>query len=179
MSITRIAVRYAQSLYDIAKTNNVLENVVVDIRNLNKIVAESKDFNYFLQSPLIAKDKKRESLRLIFESFQKDTLNLFLLMTEKNREMYISQMGTQFIQLYNKSHSITEALVTSASALEKDSLSQIEKYIKAQTGANSVNIETRTNTDLIGGLTIMFDGKIYDSSISSQIKKIKKELKIA
>jgi len=179
MSETRIASRYAQSLYDAVSAQKNLDAVVADVRNLNTIVTESREFNQFLQSPLIAKDTKTQIFSKLFSTYQKDTLNLFLLMTRKNRESFIGNMGLQFMALYNKSHGITEATVTTANELTDDSIAKIEQFIKHSTGAKSVNIHTKIDPTLIGGITIMFEGKIYDSSISSQIKKIKKELKIA
>ena len=102
----------------------------------------------------------------------------FLLMVSKSRESLIGKMGAEFILIYNKHHAITEVNVTSASELDKDNLQKIEQYIKLNTNAKTVNIHSKVDPTIIGGLTIMFEGKIYDSSISSQIKKIKKELKI-
>lgn len=179
MSETRIAARYARSLYDTAVSGGSLEKVVGDMRNLNEVVAGSREFNQFLHSPLISKENKKEAMKKIFHGFHAETLNLFLLMTSKNREAYIGPMGNQFMQIYNRNHGITEAVVTTASELDKDSLSKIEQFIKSNTGAKTVQLQTRIDAGLLGGLTIMFEGKIYDSSISSQIKKIKKELKIA
>lgn len=179
MSDTRIASRYAKALYETAADSNKLEAVVGDIRELNAVVTGSADFNTFLQSPLIGKEAKLQSLNKLFGKFQDQTRNLFNLMATKSREDLIGNMGLEFIKIYNRNHGITEVQVTTASELDKDSLSKIEQFVKSNTGAKSVNIHTKTDATLIGGLTIMFDGKIYDSSVSSQIKKIKKELKIA
>lgn len=179
MSETRIAARYARSLYSRAEDLKALDAVVSDMKQLNLIVAESKDFNVFLQSPLISKELKKNALDKIFSGFHAETRNLFRLMAEKSRESYISAMGNSFLQLYNQNNGITEAVVTTATEIDKDSLLQIENFVKSKTGAGSVEIVTKTDPSIIGGITIMFDGKIYDSSISSQLKKIKKELKIA
>lgn len=179
MSETKIAYRYAKSLFDKANDASVLKEVASDIRNLNDIVKSNRDFTQFLQSPLISRDTKKSTLRKIFGSFNKETVNLFELMTDKNREGFIGLVGIEFIKIFNRTHGITEALVTSAAPMDQESLDRVELFVKSKTGAKSVEISAKVDPSIIGGITVMFEGKIYDSSIASQIKKIKKELNIA
>lgn len=179
MSDTKIAARYAKSLYDKASDSGVLESVASDIRNLNEITLSNRDFVKFLQSPLISRESKKNTLNRIFSTFNKETINLFSLMTDKSRESLIGFVGTEFAKIYNKSHGVTVATVTSAAALDADSLEKVEQFVKANTGANAVEITSKVDPSLVGGITIMFEGKIYDSSIATQIRKIKKELNIA
>jgi F0F1-type ATP synthase delta subunit len=63
--------------------------------------------------------------------------------------------------------------------LDKDTLAEIEKFVKKQAGSKQVVITKKVAPALIGGLTIMFDGKMYDSSVMGQINKMKKELNLA
>ena len=179
MSETKIAGRYANSLYQKAKEVNLLDSIASDIRNLNTLVLESAEFNTFINSPLISKTTKKSSLNKIFTSFNKETLALFNLMAEKSRENLIAIMGIEFIKIYNANNGITSAEVTSATDVDKDTLDKIEQFIKSKTGAKTVQMTIKTNSQLIEGMMIMFDGKIYDSSILTQLRKIKKELKIA
>jgi len=69
--------------------------------------------------------------------------------------------------------------VNSAVELSKSTLSDIEKYVKSITDSKSVDVKTNIDTSVVGGLTIEFGGKIFDSTVSTQINKIKKELQIA
>jgi F-type H+-transporting ATPase subunit delta len=179
MSDSKIASRYALSLYDKASETGVLESVATDIRSLNQVVSENRDFTKFLNSPLISRETKKNALNKIFTGFNKETLNLFHLMADKGRENLISFVGLEFMKIYNKQNSITEALVTSAAALDANSLKQVEQYVKAKTAAKAVQLTTKVDPSLVGGMTIMFEGKIYDNSIATQINKLKKELNIA
>ncbi|MBS3914801.1 MAG: ATP synthase F1 subunit delta [Bacteroidetes bacterium] len=179
MSESKIASRYAKSLYDKAADTGDLESVASDIKNLNLISHSNRDFNRFLNSPLISRETKKATLAKIFASFNKETINLFNLMADKSRENLIAFVGQEFTKIYNQNHGITIAVVTSATELDKDSLEKVENYVRSKTGAKKVEITTETDPSLIGGMTIMFEGKIYDSSVSGQINKIKTELNIA
>lgn len=179
MSDVKIASRYAKSLYDRAVETGSLESVARDITNLNEAVTQSADFRLFLNSPLIARNTKKEALKKIFSGYHDDTRGLFDLMADKGREEFIAQAGIEFIRIYNREKGITHAEVTSAVELDKDTVKKISEFVKKHTGAREVVIHQKTDANLIGGLTIMFEGRIYDSSVLAQIYKMKKELNLA
>jgi F0F1-type ATP synthase delta subunit len=64
-------------------------------------------------------------------------------------------------------------------ALSNSTIAEIETYVKTHTKANTVRINTRLDASIIGGITIEFNGRIFDNTVSTQLKKIKKELQIA
>ena len=104
---------------------------------------------------------------------------VYALMIEKNREAFIPAMSQSFIAMYNEANKIVEVEVNSAVELSKNTIADIEKYVKSVTDSKSVDIKTKIKKDVVGGLTIEFGGKIFDSTVSTQINKIKKELQIA
>ena len=58
-------------------------------------------------------------------------------------------------------------------------IEDIESYVKAQSNAKTIQLTQNIKPSLIGGLTIEFGGKIYDNTVSNQLRKIKKELQLA
>jgi F-type H+-transporting ATPase subunit delta len=122
---------------------------------------------------------KKEAIDKIFSSSNELTRNLYALMISKFREAYIPAMGKVFLKQFNKQNQIVSVEITSAVELDKKVLSQIESYVIDNTHAKSVELTTKIEKELIGGLTVEFDGKIYDNTVITQIKKFKKELQIA
>lgn len=118
-------------------------------------------------------------LRQICKGFNEISLSVFDMMADKSRENLLGEMAESFISIYNKANGITLAEVTSAIALDKDTLSGIEQFVKNHAGSKQVVITQKVNFALIGGLTILFDGRMYDSSVIGQINKMKKELNLA
>lgn len=57
MSDFVVASRYAKSLLDISKENGALESVKSDMDALAKAIAESKDLELLLKSPIISQEK--------------------------------------------------------------------------------------------------------------------------
>ena len=179
MSDFRIASRYAKALFDRALETSSLDVVKNDIDHLKVLVEESREFVLFLQSPLYKKSNKQDALKKLFASANELTLNVFLLMTEKYREAMIPEMGVAFLRMYNNHNQIVEVTVESAVALDKKTIGDIETYVKAQSNAKTIQLTQNINPSVIGGLTIEFGGKIYDNTVSNQLRKIKKELQLA
>ncbi len=179
MSNFRIASRYAKALFDRSIETSSLDVVKNDIDHLNALVAESREFVLFLQSPLYKKSSKQDALKKLFASADQLTLNVFLLMAEKHRESMIPEMGVAFLRMYNNHNQIVEVTVESAVSLDNKTIMEIETYVKAQSNAKTIQLTQNINPSLIGGLTIEFGGKIYDNTVSNQLRKIKKELQLA
>jgi F-type H+-transporting ATPase subunit delta len=174
-----IASRYAKCLFDIASEKNQQDVIAEDASNFLKIVAESVELTDFLESPLMSKTTKKETMRRLFKGFNETTLSVFDMMADKSRENFLASMAQSYLTIYNKANGITLAEVTSAIALDKDTLSEIEQFVKKHAGSKKVVITQKVDSGLIGGLTILFDGRMYDSSVTGQINKMKKELNLA
>ncbi len=179
MSDFRIASRYAKALFDRAVETSTLDVIKKDIDHLRMMVAESRELVLFLQSPLYKKSVKQDALKKLFASSNELTQNVYNLMTEKFREAFIPAMGDAFMSMYNKHNQIVEVTVVSAVALDKNTIVEIEKFVKANSNAKTIELTQQVKPAVIGGLTIEFGGKIYDNTVLNQIRKIKKELRLA
>ena len=179
MSELKIASRYAKALFLKTKEDGVLDAVMKDMQELIDLSRDSREFIVFLESPLYNTAAKKEVVLKITEKQNELSRGVYSLMVDKNRESYIPAMAKSFIAMYNEANKIVQVVVNSAVELSKSTLSDIEKHVKSITDSKSVDIKTNIDESVLGGLTIEFGGKIFDSTVSTQIKKIKKELQIA
>ena len=179
MSELKIASRYATALFSKAMDDKTIEAVMADILVVQKACQESDDLVVFLNSPMLRKSVKQAGLSKIFDTCSNLTKQLLQLMAEKNREAFIPAMTDAFVNLYNRHMGITTAVVTSAVQLSESALEAVKKYVAQTSGANRVLLTQSIDPTVIGGLNIVFDGKIYDATLSNQILKLKKDLQIA
>lgn len=179
MSDLKIASRYAKSLFDLSSEKGSVEAVADNMRNLQLIAGASADFNLLLGSPLFSRAQKSAAIGKLFASFDVSVCSLFDLMIEKNRESLIPMVAEEFIRIYNQANGFIHAEVVSATDLDDETMSRISAFVKANTGAKQVFINQKTDQNLIGGMTVSFEGKFYNSSVLGQIQKMKKELNIA
>ena len=82
MSVSRIAIRYAKPLLDLAVEKKVLDKVKADMENFIEICKENRQFTSMLRSPIIAHLKKAEVLNKIFKGKVNDlTLSALTIIT--------------------------------------------------------------------------------------------------
>lgn len=179
MSEQRIASRYAKALFDKAVEQNLLDVVNNDINALLELTAASKELVLFLQSPLYKMSVKKSALDALFAKHHDLTKALYTLMVNKKREAFIPEMAQAFSRLYNQLNKIVFVDIESAVTLDGATISKIESYVKDITKANAVKSNVRIDAAIIGGITIEFNGQIFDNTVATQLKKIKKELQIA
>jgi len=177
MSVSKIAGRYAKSLIDLAQEQGKLETVLGDINSF-KTATANRDLHMMLKSPIINTTKKRSILQAIFgESFDEMTMAFVNIVLTKGREEALPEICAEFINQYRSLKNITSATVISAVALNDETLGKIKDKIRSEMSQNggAVEIETRVDPSLLGGFVIEVGDKLYDASVATRLKKLRKE----
>ena len=174
----KVAFRYAKSLFDVALSNQNLEEVYNDMVNFAATCSENKELAPALKSPIVTSKQKSNLLLKVFASYEKEILNFFELVASKNRAGVLPHIAAQFISLYNEHNGILEVSVSSAQALTDKERKDIIAYLEKQTGAKDIKMAETVDSSIIGGLVIKYGDSLIDSSVLSQINNIKKELQI-
>jgi F-type H+-transporting ATPase subunit delta len=175
MSEIQVASRYAKSLIDLAQEQNVLEPVRGDIELFLKTCRENPLLRAVLANPIIGPDKKRAILAELFTGkVNPMLLSYFTIVVNKGRSEILYATAKEFINNYNTRKNIVKATVSSAAPLSVKNLKQIEDAVKEVT-KGEVILETKVDPDLIGGYILKVGDKQFDASISSSLKKLKKE----
>lgn len=179
MASSKVAIRYAVSLFDVALDADILEKVKANMQEIVEASESNEDFLKALKSPIVSSAQKATLLRTVFASSEKETLLFFDLITSKNRSSELIQVAKEFNNLFNNHNGIVEVNVETATELSDEKKASLTSSLIKQTGAKSIALNIKTNPDLIGGMVIKYGDRLLDNSISSQIKKLKKELEIA
>jgi F-type H+-transporting ATPase subunit delta len=179
MASSKVAARYAVSLFEVALEAGVLDKVNADMINVLDASKSNKDFIKALQSPVIPTSNKSALLKTVFSSSQKETTSFFDLITSKNRSSELLFVAQEFQNLYNSHNGIVEVNVETATDLSESKQNELTAFLEKQTGAKRIALNINTNPDLIGGMVVKYGDRLLDNSILSQINKLKKELDIA
>ena len=175
MKGTKAATRYAQALLELAVEQNQLEQVYADMVQFNQAVNDTKEFQVFLNSPVINSDKKKEVLNSVFTEFSSLSLSFIGLVTKKQREGLLPFVASSFVQLYKTHKGIVEVTVYSASQLDAAVKDQIIAKIRtAVTG--EIELTEKINADLIGGFVVEMGDTRVDASVASQLNNLKQRL---
>jgi F-type H+-transporting ATPase subunit delta len=171
-----VANRYAKSLMEIAIETNQLEAVRADMKLVEKVCNENREFVLFLESPVIKTDKKLIVLDSIFKSKISDTTLAFLsLIAKKHREMLINEIAKAFDEAYKHTKNIYTAVITSASGLDAMSKQKVLDLIKSQLNGEVELIE-KVDATTIGGFVLKIGDKQLDKTVAHQLSNMKKQL---
>jgi len=176
MDQSAITVRYAKAFFSLAKEKNLQETLKSDVELIFSICEKSSDFILLLETPIVKTMKKVELFTLIFSGKIHDhTLNFLKLIAENKREIYIPGICRNFLSLTRKDQNIKTAVLTTASEIETDTVKKIKKLIEKELGTK-IELSTKVNSNIIGGLILRLEDKQCDASVTTQLKKIKQTL---
>ena len=172
---SRAAIRYARAIYEIADEEKLIEEVFNDMIRINKLNRDSFDFKNLLSNSIIDNIDKKKAILSLIEKNNSITEKLLDLLIHNKRVAIISDISSSFIQLYNKHNNIKEAVVITASPINKNLENQILSQIKIPE-AKSITLTNLVDSSIIGGFIIQYDGKEYNASIKQNLKNLKTEL---
>lgn len=177
MSVIRIASRYAKSLLDLAKDQNVMDEVVSDMEGFSKMV-ENRDFYLLLKSPIINVGKKAEILNVLFEGKVNKLTKAFLDITlRKGRERYLPDIATEFLNQYKRMQGISSVKLTTAVPISDAALEAIKaKLLDSDVTDKSIEIETNVDESLIGGFVVQIGDKQIDASVAHKLAELAKTM---
>lgn len=175
MSEIQVASRYAKSLIDLAEEQNALEPIRNDIVSFIETLRNNPVLLAVLKNPIISPSQKLNILNDLFASrFNPVILAFFKLLVNKQRSSILYTIAKEFVNAYNIRKNIVKATVTSAAPLSEVNKKEIEEVIKEYTHGEII-LTAKVDPDLIGGFVLKVGDRQFDTSISSQLNKLKKE----
>src|ERR1700761_7294485 len=111
----RLAARYAKSVLDLAVDRAQLDNVYNDMFLIKGTLRDSRDLVTLLRSPIIKGDKKGRILDAIFAGkISEITMAFIKLLLNKEREAYLPEIVTAFVEQYKTYKGIRTVKLTTA-----------------------------------------------------------------
>ena len=176
MQQSRLAVRYAKSLLDLATEQKSVDALFADMQCVFNTCKNNVELLQVLNSPIIHADKKIAILSAIFNAtIQPITQSFIALIVKKGREAKLYEISAAFIALVKELKQIKTVKITTASAINDSIKQQLATKIAAGFEGKTVELETAMNADLIGGFVIEMDDKLYDASIRKELNDIKNQ----
>ncbi|EKQ68842.1 ATP synthase, F1 delta subunit [Leptolyngbyaceae cyanobacterium JSC-12] len=165
--------RYAQALLSVAQDNNIVDQVVQDVNTILGLLKESQDLRDFLAKPIFkAEDKKAVLARVLGDTVHPYTRNFLLVLVDRRRIVLLEGICKEFQALIRKLNQTVLAEVTSVTELTEDQKRALQEKVIALTGARNVELETKLDPDLIGGVIIKIGSQVIDASLRGQLRRI-------
>ncbi len=170
---TQVLQPYASALMSLAKSNNLSEQFGNDIRSLLSLLESSEDLRQFLGNPLIKPDAKKAVIKQIAGEDMNPLMRSFLsLLIDKGRILFLEGIGKQYLTQLRALNQTVLAEVTSAVPLSDAQQQTVREKVQAMTSARQVEIETKIDADLIGGVVIKVGSQVIDASLRGQLRRL-------
>jgi F-type H+-transporting ATPase subunit delta len=164
---------YAEALMSLAQQKNITDAIGEDVRSLLTLIQESPELKTFFASPLVAAEDKKAIIRqVVGEQINPFLLNFLLLLVDKKRIGFIEGVCSKYLEILRKLNNVVLAEVTSAVRLYEGEAEKLVEKIKNLTGATGVEIQTKLDPDIIGGVIIKVGSQVYDASLKGQLRRI-------
>jgi F-type H+-transporting ATPase subunit delta len=170
-----IARRYARALFGLADSQGSLEQVGSALAKTSDAIAEPEVMRV-LTGPL-SRERKRELLLKIIEAVAAPAVvrDFFLLLAERDRLRHAPAMRAVFERLLDARQGITRATIRSAAPVSPDVLEDVVRVFSGITGKRVV-AEVQVVPELIAGIIVDVEGRVYDGSLRTQLGKLHQQM---
>ncbi len=170
-----IARVYATALFGAAKDRGKLDAIRDQLGQFVDALNENREMQLFLFSPYFSSAEKIDGLKSAVVDAEPELLNFLELLIEKHRMPVIFRIRRQFDALWDKENKRLGVTVTSAVELDPEIAKRIGSEIEEQTG-NTVELESRVDPDILGGLVLQVGNMVLDTSIRNRLEKLRKSV---
>jgi F-type H+-transporting ATPase subunit delta len=173
-----MAGRYAAALFELAKEQKQLDQVGRDVASFQSLLEASPDLARLVRSPVISAEAQARALEAILArvGISGFTGNFLRLIVRNRRLFAIADMLRVFQALLARERGEVSADVTSAHPLSQEQMQVLTDNLKASIGKH-VQIHTRVDPNLLGGLIVKVGSKMIDSSLRTKLNNLKVAMK--
>ncbi len=176
MKNSQTARRYATALIRSAKNRDAVDDVHDNLAQLSRMLNESADFQFFLSSPVIPSQKKKDVIRNLFShTFHPLTIEFLTMLCVKRRETLMQEIIVEFWIQYRDYRGIVQVDVTSVQDMEACQQEALSVKIEAITGRKP-EFRFIRDVSLIAGFQIKIGDRVIDGSVRRQLEKLRKKL---
>jgi F-type H+-transporting ATPase subunit delta len=173
-----MAGRYAAALFELAKEEKQLPQVETDLKSFQGMLDASEDLRRLVRSPVISAEDQGKALSAILgkAGFSGLTANFFKLIARNRRLFAAADMIGNFRALLARERGEVAADVASAHALTAAQVEALKDALRLQVGKD-VQINTRVDPNLLGGLVVKMGSRMIDSSLRTKLDNLKVAMK--
>lgn len=169
----KVAEPYAEALLSLGQAQNLTDRFGEDVAGLLTLIKESNEFSDFLINPTFKVDQKKAVLQqLLGEQVHPYMMSFLKLLVDQRRISVLRAICQQYQELFRKLRQTVLAEVTSTVELNDEQKRSVREKVIAMTGAREVELETRIDRDLIGGVIIQVGSQVIDASLRGQLRRI-------
>lgn len=172
-----ISKTYGEALFELAIEEQKLDVLFQEAKAVRDILRENADFGKLLNHPKIPRTDKIKVAEEVFKGRVSGELTGFLvLIIEKDRSKELDAILTYFIDRVKEEKHIGVAFVTTAVELDKATQMKVKQRLLETTRYKGMEMHYTVDASIIGGMVVRIGDRVIDSSITTKLNELKKQL---
>ena len=171
--MTQIGNVYGESLYQLAKEENLSQQIGEQLKVLRLCFQQEPDFIRLLSSPNLT---KAERCQILDDSFRGTVhpyiLNFLKILTEKKYAKHFFDCCDAYAALYNQDNGILPVTAVTAVALSAEQAERLTAKLAQITGKH-IELCNRIDPSVLGGIRLDYDGQRLDDTVSHRLDAIR------
>jgi F-type H+-transporting ATPase subunit delta len=165
-----IARRYAKAIIAVAKEQDALEQTGDELRVLRALGADP-EIAQALANPMFTVPVRRRLALTIAERLTLRPImrNFLAVLADHGRLDQLVGIADQYQRILDTMLGRVRATITSATPLSSEQIDAVTAALARQT-RRTVLVEQHTDPQLLGGIVVDVEGKVYDGSLRTQLE---------
>lgn len=173
---SKVANKYAQALFAIAKERDILAAAQTQLTDVTEQISQQENLQAAFYHPLLPADAKKTIVTQVFGAdLDRIVLQFLLYLIDKNREFILPAITEEYVKLANACRHIAVAEVVSAMPLTDGQAKALAAKLGEVTGTY-VTLRQKVDARLIGGLVVKLGDKLIDGSVARQLSLLEAAL---
>jgi F-type H+-transporting ATPase subunit delta len=167
---------YAESLFHVARAEEMIDRVEEELTHLNKALDANAELREFLSNPNVSSDGKKDALVQIFgKTVSPVTLHWVNMVMDQGRQRRLPVIIEDFMTLAQEAREKVTAEVITSVPLTEDLAKSLEAELSRVT-KKRVFLKPLVDESILGGVIVKLENKVIDGSVRHRLDEIKREM---
>ncbi|OQA57527.1 MAG: ATP synthase subunit delta [Candidatus Omnitrophica bacterium ADurb.Bin277] len=182
-SRTEVGIRYARALFGLAEKSGQLAEIDRWLARFADGIKHYPEVSAMIRNPIISERDKVDFIEKLFSEGTPQLLrNFFRILIEKKRFAILGEVYDVFHAMFEQSRGVTEVELLSALPLSGQLQEKLKHVLskklalKENRAQKEIRLFPKTESSLIGGFVLRFDGKEIDCSFRNRFFEIEQQL---
>ena len=179
MSSRASAARYARALFDVALKESDPVLIERDVAAFAELMTGNAELQGALTNPAVPASAKHQITDTLAArlNMAAPTRKLVLLLADRDRLALVPDLLDVYRERLMQHQQVVRAEITTASPLTQDRTAELQRQLTDITG-RKVELTTRVDPAIIGGIVTRIGSTVYDGSIATQLARLKDSLAV-
>lgn len=168
--------RYGHALYQLAKSEDKVDLILEELRDVSNILNTNEEIKEFLRHPGIGDLEKKKVLKNIFKGkVDPDIDKLISILIDHDRLEQIRTVYYDYKYLVYKGKGIKIAYVTTAVEMTEEEIEMLKSRL-CKKYCKGMEIQNIVDPEILGGVYLRVGDKVIDGTVRGKLQDMRKKL---